>query len=190
MTRCTFFGKWIGVGVLALAVVGLLACANSEQHIARDRNIVVLPLAPYEDGVEAYHLGDFSTALRIWQPLADGGDVRALTSAGLMYQTGRGIERDPVVAAQYYSRAANMGFPAAQNSLAVLYESGLGVRRDLIQAVALFRLAAEQDYIPAIYNLGRVYQYGVGIERDFGEAVKWFKRAEALQRGSKGHGKK
>lgn len=52
----------------------------------------------YEDGTAAYDRKDYATALRLWRPLADRGDARALLKLGEMYWFGRGVTRDDVQA--------------------------------------------------------------------------------------------
>ena len=37
---------------------------------------------PLEDGLEAYNSGDYVTALRLWQPLAEQGDAYAQNNLG------------------------------------------------------------------------------------------------------------
>ena len=48
----------------------------------------------YEAGSAAYDAGDYDKARRIWQPLAEKGDVRAQRGMGKLYEKGRGVERD------------------------------------------------------------------------------------------------
>src|SRR3989344_3499337 len=49
------------------------------------------PVGPnYEAGSAAYDAGDYDKARRIWQPLAEKGDVRAQRGMGKMYEKGRG----------------------------------------------------------------------------------------------------
>jgi TPR repeat protein len=57
----------------------------------------------------AYDKGDYATALRLWQPLAEQGDVRAQTNLGLMFYTGQGVPQDLAVAVTWYRKAAEQG---------------------------------------------------------------------------------
>jgi len=44
--------------------------------------------ASYQDGLDAGLKGDYETALKIWQPLAEQGDIDAQYSLGWMYEDG------------------------------------------------------------------------------------------------------
>ena len=52
---------------------------------------------PFEDGEAAFSKGDYATALRLWQPLAQQGDARA--------QNGLGALRIPTIATTHSGRS-------------------------------------------------------------------------------------
>jgi len=95
-----------------------------------------------EDGFSAWSEGDYSTALREWQPLAEAGDVDAQSAIGFMYFNGQGVEQDYLQAFAWYRRAARQGNALAQNNLALMYANGNGVQRDDVRALMWFTLAA------------------------------------------------
>ena len=96
---------------------------------------------------------------------------------GVMYETGRGVEKDEAVAVEWYRKAAEQGCATAQCNLGVMYENGRGVEEDDIVASEWYRKAAEQGYAKAQYNLGWMYENGRGIAQSSAEAVKWFRKA-------------
>ena len=57
--------------------------------------------ADFQAGMEAYNRGDFKTALREWQPLAEQGDARAQFYFGLLYENGDGVPLDYTKARQW-----------------------------------------------------------------------------------------
>ena len=63
----------------------------------------------YKDGFAAYLSGHYPRALKILQPLAEGGDIYAQHSLGLMYEKGRRVKRDYEKPLSYYYRAAEQG---------------------------------------------------------------------------------
>jgi len=65
--------------------------------------------ADFQDGVDAADRGDFETALREWQPLADQGDADAQFNLGVMYDSGDGIPQDYAEAAKWHRLAAEQG---------------------------------------------------------------------------------
>ena len=98
---------------------------------------------PVEDGLTAAARGDYATALRLWRPLAERGDVNAQLYVGLSYAHGRGVPIDDATAALWYRMAAERGNAEAQVDLGVAYESGRGVTRDLAKSVELYRRACQ-----------------------------------------------
>lgn len=98
--------------------------------------------ADFQAGMEAYNRGDFKTALREWQPLAEQGDARAQFSFGLLYENGDGVPRDYTKARQWYEKAAAQGDAKAQLYLGLQSSFGQGVPMDLVEAYMWYSLAA------------------------------------------------
>jgi uncharacterized protein len=98
--------------------------------------------ADYQAGMDAYNRGDFSTALREWQPLAEKGDARAQFSLGLSYENGDGVPRDYTKAREWYEKAAAQGDAKAQLYLGLQFSFGQGVPMDVVQAYMWYSLAA------------------------------------------------
>ena len=48
--------------------------------------------ADFQKGLTAAQSGDFATALREWEPLAEQGDASAQFSLGAMYEKGKGLK--------------------------------------------------------------------------------------------------
>ena len=90
----------------------------------------------------AYDRADYATALRVWLPLAQEGDLPAQVYVGEIYEKGLGVAPDYATAAAWYRKAAERGFSRAQIDLGHLYEKGLGVERDPVQALDWYRKAS------------------------------------------------
>lgn len=106
--------------------------------------VLLLPLvvlADYEAGRRAANRGDFSTALKEWEPLATQGDREAQFSLGRMYARGDGVPRDFERAAELFRRSALHGHGRAAFNLGMMYEAGDGVPQDLAQAKRWFKRA-------------------------------------------------
>jgi TPR repeat protein len=99
--------------------------------------------ADFQAGMDAYNRGDFKTALREWQPLAEQGDARAQFSFGLLYENGDGVPRDYAKARQWYEKAAAQGDAKAQLYLGLQSSFGQGVPMDVVEAYMWYSLAAE-----------------------------------------------
>ena len=99
--------------------------------------------------------------------LAEKGDPSAQYNLGLMYQNGRGVEKDEVEAVKWYQKAAEQGVANAQYNLSVMYLNGLGVEKDEVEAAKWHQKAAEQGNSLAQYKLGVMYAKGLGVEQNF-----------------------
>ena len=134
---------------------------------------------PFEDALAAHGRGDYATALRLWQPLADQGNVDAQYKLGVMFANGEGVKQDYVQAVKWFRLAADHGHAGGQFNLGFMYGTGLGVPQDDVQAVKWYRLAADQGYARAQFNLGLMYAKGEGVPEDNVQAHKWFNLAGA-----------
>jgi TPR repeat protein len=130
--------------------------------------------ADYQAGEEAYHRGDYATALREWQPLAELGIAAAQFNLGLLYANGQGVPQNYVQARQWYEKAAVQGEALAQLNLGVIYGNGKGVPEDYQLALYWFRLSANQGNAMALTKLGLMYERGNGVTQDFVLAHKWY----------------
>jgi TPR repeat protein len=103
--------------------------------------------------------------------------INAQSWMALAYKGGYGVRRDLTLAATWYRKAADQGYPNAQYSLGVMYFQGEGVTWDESQAVAWWRKAAEQGHADAQNSLGAMYSQG--WLQDEVQALDWFGRAAA-----------
>jgi len=134
---------------------------------------------PLEDALEAAERRDYATAIRLWRPLADQGEVDAQYNLGVMYDKGQGVTRDYAVAVSWFRKAADQGSASAQVSLGVMYENGLGVPQDFTTAASWYRRAADQGDTRAQLNLGFMYENGWGVTQNHVTAHMWFSLAAA-----------
>jgi len=96
----------------------------------------------FKVGLDAYDRGDFKTALKEWQPLAERGDARAQFNLGIIHFTAQGVPHDPIKTVEWYRAAADQGYGPAQAGLAFMYDTGQGVLQNYIQAYKWLTLAA------------------------------------------------
>src|SRR5215470_4956152 len=107
-----------------------------------------------EQGLDAYHQGDFAKAAELWRPLADKGDAEAQYRLGTLYAEGKGVEQNDASAMTWFLRAAEKGNALAQYNVGASYATGLGVAKSEADAVKWFRRAADQGMPYAQLNLG------------------------------------
>jgi len=134
---------------------------------------------PFEDAAAAYERGDYTTALRLFRPLAHGGDAYAQSFLGIMYTKGHGVPQDYAEAIKWFRKAAEQGLAIAQSNLGAMYGKGQGVPQDYAEAIKWFRKAAEQGAAEAQFNLGTMYGNGRAVPQDYVQAHKWFNLAAA-----------
>ena len=134
-------------------------------------------LSSYEDGVSAYNRADYATAMRLWLPLAEGGNADAQTMLGVIYEEGQGVSQDYTAALTWYHRAADQGHPDAQFYLAYMHDLGKGVPIDPAAAANWLSKAADQGHADAQFNLGAMYEDGIGVSQDYQAAVTWYRKA-------------
>ena len=77
----------------------------------------------FDDASAAYDRGDYSTALRIWRPMAERGLAKAQHSLGYMYYRGQGVPRDPSPASRLDSEA----FAALRRTLGEVFADAVVV---------------------------------------------------------------
>ena len=77
-----------------------------------------------QDVQSAIQRKDYATALRIVQPLAQGGDPAAQTILGSMYALGYGVSRSYSEAVNWFRKSAAQGFPDGQYQLGTAYLLG------------------------------------------------------------------
>ena len=107
-------------------------------------------------GINAYHRGDYATALNNLKPLAEQGHVDAQKMLGWLYQNGYGVIQNYKAAMKWYKLAAEQGDAAAHSNLGAMYGDGLGVTQDNIRAYMWWHIAASQGIEDAKWNLKKV----------------------------------
>ena len=104
---------------------------------------------PLEEGMDAYLRGDYATALKFLQPLAQQGDPAAQSSIGFMYQNGLGLPQDQNQAATWFHEAAEHGYAPAMVNLGAMSDAGVGVPQDNVEAHKWYSLAIAKLTGPA-----------------------------------------
>ena len=153
-----------GGPAIALALIGIAAAGR------------------LEDGQAAYQSGDYATALRLFRPLAEQGNVDVQVELGDLYLAGEGVPRDDAQAMNWYRKAADHGNARAQIRVGDMYDNAHSVFWDYAQAVAWYRKAAKAGNADGQYKLGLMYDFGDGVPQDYVSAHMWFNLAAS--RGS------
>lgn len=94
------------------------------------------------DGWRAFDLGDYKTALAIWQPLAQQGDPNLQVLVGSLYDYGQGVTQDKNQALQWYLMAAQKGLGRAQLAAGSLLVKA-GKQQNLVEGYKWLTIAGE-----------------------------------------------
>jgi localization factor PodJL len=105
---------------------------------------------------------------------AEAGLPLAQYRLAKLYESGDGVELDPMRVLQWTERAAASGNVRAMHDLGFYYARGDAATLDETAAFRWFRQAAEFGLADSQYNLGILYQQGRGVSADMAEALFWF----------------
>lgn len=120
-----------------------------------------------QKGINAFQSKDYSTAFKIFEPLAKNGNTSAQYYLGWMYFDGLGTPMDYEQAIKWFRKAAEQGDALAQLKLGMMYEQGQGTPKDYKIAASWVRKALEQNYEPAQIILSTYYYFGYGVHKDY-----------------------
>jgi len=115
-----------------------------------------------EDAYLAFDQGKYLTALKLAEAAAAKGDAAAHTLIGRIYSEGHGVRQDHQVAAQWYTRGAELGDVNAMFAIGLMLAEGRGVEKDRAAAAVMFEKAAQKGHPEANYNLGLLFLKGEG----------------------------
>jgi TPR repeat protein len=146
---------------LTLTTIGLAAPATPVGH----------------PGLAAFAAGDYTTAIKIWTPMAENGDANAQANLGIMYFRGLGVDKDIQRAVQLFQSAAAKGNGQAEFQLGLMFQKGVGVQQDYGEAMRWYEAAADQGDPLAGYGIGRLFEEGYGVAQDERAAAVWYRRA-------------
>src|SRR6185503_13695497 len=115
--------------------------------------------------------GKYAEAFSLYQKGAQMGSPSSETALGFMYATGKGTEKNPVLALEWTNKAAEQNDLEAQNILGYMYLNGLGTAQDYARALIWYGKAAQKGSAIAENHLGLMYCSGQGTAQDGLQAV-------------------
>lgn len=126
------------VQAVCLAIVTSLLVSACDNHSSQSGKLE----AALKGAEKAYYKGDFDSAARLFQALAERGNVQAEFFLGDLYLNGSGVPKDYAQALKWSREAADHGNTSAQFTLGKMSELGLGVPQDYVQAYVWYSLSA------------------------------------------------
>ena len=123
------------------ALITLLTILNINPAISRHHTKTQVELSKsaeiYKKATRAYKSGDYGTTLIHLKPLAKQNYKKAQSTLGWMYETGKGLQRDYIMAYVWYYLAVENGHKKAHRNLNVI-KSKLDAK-SLVKARALLQ---------------------------------------------------
>jgi TPR repeat protein len=98
--------------------------------------------ADYDSAIRDYEANRHAAAIAEFQRLAQRGHGAAEFMIGVMYFSGRGVEKHVGDAATWFHKAAMQGYPPAQLAYGSLHLRGVGLTPDPVAAYMWLALAA------------------------------------------------
>ena len=129
--------------------------------------------ANFYDGADAYDKGDYKTAIKHWELLAEHGNADAQYNLGFMYENGIGLKKSDYWAFLWTNKAAQLGQTNAQFAVGNMYRTGAGIVKDSKQTVKWFKEAGKKGHASAQFNLGAMYINGDGVNKSLKDAKYW-----------------
>lgn len=124
---------------------------------------------------------DKSTVINLYKESIKNGNEVSMYNLGKFFDDGYKVDRDYLVAYDYYRMAAEHNYPDAQAELGWMYDKGHGVSRDYYKSAYWYNLAAENNHVIAIVNLGNHYMNGNGVECNKEKGFSLYMKAYSLR---------
>lgn len=167
-----------GSVLIAVVLTGSAMAVARPPKVAPAPAAAPAPLTPAQSiraGVEKWRAGAYPEAVALWLPFAAAGDPDAMFNMGQAYKLGRGVAPDPMIARDYYRKAAAKGHLPAQANLGIsLFQTG-----EKPEAVRWLRQAADRGEARAQYVLGIAAFNGDGLPRAAGLGYGYLLRSAA-----------
>lgn len=113
---------------------------------------------------------------------ANNEDPAAQNQIGLMYLSGKGMEKNELNAMTWFQKAAAQRFPSSLHNIARIYD-----KNNDPQAIVWYQKSSEENNAVSEYNLGRIFERGVLDQPiDITKARYWYAKAASKKFPSNG----
>ena len=96
------------------------------------------------------------------------------------YYLGRGVEQDYNKAAEFHTKAANLGYANSQEVLGEMYMEGKGVEQNYTQAAYWLNKSCENGERSAFAPFGDCHRKGLGVEMDEKKAFELYQKGSEM----------
>lgn len=130
-----------------------------------------------DTGFKAYKSGDYTSALKVFQPLAAQGNSVAQAQLGKMFYRGEGVPQSDLKAFELLKMAADQGNHFAECGVASMIDQGKGNSIDKLEKIKWILRAAQGGSSLCQHMAGDLYFQGDGVTRDLAQALAWYQKA-------------
>lgn len=123
-----------------------------------------------------------SDVIALYKESIKNGSTISMYNLGHNFDIGYKVNRDYMVAYDYYRMAAEQNHTDAQAELGWMYEKGNGVSQDYYKSAYWYDLAAKNNHLVAMVNLGNHYMNGNGVECNKEKGFSLYMNAYALRK--------
>ena len=123
-----------------------------------------------------------SDVIALYKESIKNGSTISMYNLGHNFDIGYKVNRDYMVAYDYYRMAAEQNHTDAQAELGWMYEKGNGVSQDYYKSAYWYDLAAKNNHLVAMVNLGNHYMNGNGVECNKEKGFSLYMKAYALRK--------
>ncbi|MBF7048914.1 sel1 repeat family protein [Campylobacter volucris] len=116
--------------VLIILVILFLNFAYSQE------NLVV-------KGFKAYESSDYINAMKYCKQACDLNSGISCSNLGVMYEDGKGAEKDNFKAVEFYQKACKLNDNVGCSHLGYMYANGYGIKKDNFKAINFFQKACD-----------------------------------------------
>lgn len=134
-----------------------LGIGRDEPRAARNLEMVVADLNRSQVKAAFTLAEEFPRTVKSFSKALGNDDADALVATGESFALGRGVDRDPEMATEWFRRALRFRHPRAQTLLGLAYLSGDGIEPNREEGLRLLKLAADQGYADAQYELAQAW---------------------------------
>lgn len=168
------------INIISIAIILCFATSCTQNRAAEQYEKAMFYLDSLKN---TDHYAKINDAIDLLQKSAKTGNAKAQYELGNLYWMNRDslipIERDTLMAIQWYEKSADQCYAQAQYSLAYIYENARDNLKNSQRAFDLYKAAADQGFVDALYRMGRIYQYGIKdiVAKNDTIALKYYQQA-------------
>ena len=168
------------INIISIAIILCFATSCTQNRAAEQYEKAMFYLDSLKN---TDHYAKINDAIDLLQKSAKAGNAKAQYELGNLYWMNRDslipIERDTLMAIQWYEKSADQCYAQAQYSLAYIYENARDNLKNSQRAFDLYKAAADQGFVDALYRMGRIYQYGIKdiVAKKDTIALKYYQQA-------------